>query len=66
MALAIEVIYTERGRDLRVAEDGWTVETVDKSLSGLFEHTVVITEKGPEILTDSTSSPSTLSATRIG
>jgi len=51
MALAIEVIYTEGGRDLQIAADGWTVETVDKSLSGLFEHTVAITEKGPEILT---------------
>jgi methionyl aminopeptidase len=51
MTLAIEVIYTERGRDLRVAEDGWTMETADQSLSALFEHTVVVTEKGPEILT---------------
>ena len=58
MALAVEVIYTEGGRDLQIAADGWTVETVDKSLSGLFEHTVAITEKGPEILTLSERSES--------
>lgn len=61
MTLAIEVIYTEGDRDLKVAEDGWTIETADKSLSGLFEHTVVLTAEGPIILTDSTGSPSTLS-----
>ena len=58
MALAVEVIYTEGGRDLQIAADGWTVETVDKSLSGLFEHTVAVTEKGPEILTLSERSES--------
>jgi methionyl aminopeptidase len=52
MVLAIEVIYTEGDRDLEIAADGWTVETVDKSLSGLFEQTVAITENGPEILTE--------------
>ena len=52
MTLAIEVIYTKGGRDLQVAQDGWTVETVDKSWSGLFEHTVVLTEDGPIILTE--------------
>jgi methionyl aminopeptidase len=52
MTLAIEVIYTERGRDLQIAADGWTVETVDKSLSALFEHTVAVTESGPITLTE--------------
>ena len=52
MTLAVEVIYTEKGRELQVAADGWTVETVDKSLSGLFEHTVAVTESGPIILTE--------------
>jgi methionyl aminopeptidase len=32
-------------------EDGWTVITADGSLSAQFEHTVAITENGPEILT---------------
>ena len=52
MTLAIEVIYTKGGRDLQVAQDGWTVETVDKSWSGLFEHTVALTDDGPIILTE--------------
>lgn len=32
-------------------EDGWTVRTLDGSLSCQYEHTLVITENGPEILT---------------
>ena len=35
----------------RLLDDEWTVETVDGSLSAQFEHTVLITENGPEILT---------------
>jgi len=30
--------------------DEWSVETADKSLSAQFEHTIVITENGPDIL----------------
>ena len=33
------------------AEDGWTVRTKDRSLSAQFEHTILITEQGPEVLT---------------
>jgi len=32
-------------------KDGWTVTTKDKSLSAQFEHTLVVTESGAEILT---------------
>jgi methionyl aminopeptidase len=32
-------------------KDGWTVRTADGSLSAQFEHTIVITDNGPEILT---------------
>ena len=32
-------------------DDGWTVTTKDKSVSAQFEHTLVITERGAEILT---------------
>jgi methionyl aminopeptidase len=35
----------------RVLEDGWTVVTLDGSLSAHFEHTVAVTEDGPEVLT---------------
>jgi len=31
--------------------DGWSVRSADNSLTGMFEHTVALTEKGPEILT---------------
>jgi methionyl aminopeptidase len=33
-------------------DDGWTVTTADKSLTAQFEHTILITEDGPEILTE--------------
>lgn len=37
--------------------DGWTVRTMDKSLSAQFEHTILMTEDGPEILTGTQSGP---------
>lgn len=51
MSLAIEVIYAQGRPDLVLKNDGWTVETADGSLAGLFEDTVVITKKNPIILT---------------
>ena len=51
MTIAIEPMATLGGGDVYVADDGWTVYTQDKSLSAHFEHTVLITEKGAEILT---------------
>ena len=36
---------------IRVLEDGWTAVTIDGYPSAHFEHTVAITEKGPQILT---------------
>jgi len=34
-----------------LTEDGWTVVTADQALSAHFEHTIAITDHGPEILT---------------
>jgi methionyl aminopeptidase len=51
MVLAIEPMVNEKAYDVRVLEDGWTVVTCDGGLSAHFEHTVAITENGPEILT---------------
>ncbi|HEY6874003.1 MAG TPA: type I methionyl aminopeptidase [Geobacteraceae bacterium] len=51
MVLAIEPMINEKGSDVRVLEDGWTAVTCDGGLSAHFEHTVAITEHGPEILT---------------
>jgi len=52
MTIAIEVIYNmgEPGV-VYSADDRWTIKTEDGSLSGLFERTVAITDKGPRILT---------------
>lgn len=51
MVLAIEPMINEKSYEVRVLEDGWTVITCDGGLSAHFEHTVAITDKGPEILT---------------
>lgn len=52
MTLAIEVIYNQgKPGVVHQNDDGWTISTVDGSLSGLFEQTVAVSAKGPEILT---------------
>lgn len=54
MTLAIEPILNAGSRYTRTLRDRWTVVTVDRSLSAQFEHTVLVTEDGYEILTDRT------------
>jgi methionyl aminopeptidase len=51
MALAIEPMINLGRCEVDTRDDGWTAFTVDGRLSAHFEHTVVITENGPEILT---------------
>ena len=51
MTLAIEPMITMGKYDVYVTNDGWTVKTKDKSLSVHVEDTILITEKGPQILT---------------
>lgn len=51
MTLAIEVIYAQGSPEIVVAPDGWTIETQDGKMSGLFEETVAVTRDGPLILT---------------
>jgi methionyl aminopeptidase len=51
MVLAIEPMVNAGGAAVRTLDDGWTAVTEDGSLSAHFEHTVAVTEKGPEILT---------------
>ena len=51
MVLAIEPMINQKSHDVKVLEDGWTVVTCDGGLSAHFEHTVAITDNGPEILT---------------
>ncbi|MBE9078538.1 type I methionyl aminopeptidase [Romeria aff. gracilis LEGE 07310] len=52
MTLAIEPILNAGTRHTRTLRDRWTVVTLDRSLSAQFEHTVLVTEDGYEILTD--------------
>lgn len=49
--LAIEPMINLGGEDTMALRDGWTVVTRDKSLSAHFEHTIAITNRGPEVLT---------------
>jgi methionyl aminopeptidase len=51
MVLAIEPMLNVGTRETKVLEDGWTVVTSDGKLCAHFEHTIAITEEGPEILT---------------
>ncbi len=50
MVLAIEPMVNEGTEDVVVLDDGWTAVTADGKLSAHFEHSVVVTEDGPEIL----------------
>lgn len=56
MTLAIEPMVNLGGYRTKVLADGWTVVTADGSASAHFEHTVLTTEAGPEILTRPTTS----------
>ncbi len=49
--LALEPMVNVGGPEVEILDDGWTAVTADGSLSAHFEHTVVVTENGPEILT---------------
>jgi methionyl aminopeptidase len=51
MVLAIEPMVNAGSPDVALLGDGWTVVTVDHSLSAYFEHSVAVTPEGPEILT---------------
>lgn len=51
MTLAIEPMVNAGKAAVEILGDGWTVVTRDRSLSAHFEHTVLVTDSGPEILT---------------
>jgi len=50
MVLAVEPMIAMGDWDVEILDDNWTAITRDRSLSAHYEHTVAITEKGPEIL----------------
>jgi len=51
MTFTIEPILTLGGPEIEVQEDGWTAVSVDGERSSQFEHTVLITDNGVEVLT---------------
>jgi len=51
LVIAIEPMLNARSPDVHTRDDAWTIATDDGGLSAHFEHTVAITEAGPEILT---------------
>lgn len=51
MTIAIEPMVNAGGMEVKILKDGWTVVTRDGSLSAHFEHTVLITDGEPEIMT---------------
>ena len=52
MTIAIEPMVNVGTHEVKVLSDRWTAVTVDGKLSAHFEHSIAITENGPEILTD--------------
>lgn len=50
LVLALEPMINEGGHEVETLEDGWTVVTKDRKRSAHVEHTIAVTENGPEIL----------------
>ena len=57
MIFTIEPMINAGRRDIRMLGDGWTVVTKDHSLSAQWEHTILVTDSGYEVLTVSAGSP---------
>jgi methionyl aminopeptidase len=57
MIFTIEPMINAGKRDIKEMGDGWTIVTKDHSLSAQWEHTIVVTETGYEVLTVSAGSP---------
>jgi methionyl aminopeptidase len=57
MTFTIEPMINAGKRDIRQLPDGWTIVTKDRSLSAQWEHTILVTDSGYEVLTLSSGSP---------
>ena len=57
MMFTIEPMINAGRREIREMGDGWTIVTKDRSLSAQWEHTVLVTETGYEVMTLSAGSP---------
>lgn len=55
MTLTIEPMVNAGSRHIYTEDDGWTVKTKDRSLSAQYEHTILVTKTGCEILTQRTN-----------
>lgn len=53
MTFTIEPVLTQGEPEIIVLEDGWTAVTADNARTAQFEHTVLVTDTGVEILTQS-------------
>jgi methionyl aminopeptidase len=57
MTFTIEPMINAGRRDIRQMNDGWTIVTKDRSLSAQWEHTILVTDSGYEVLTVSAGTP---------
>jgi methionyl aminopeptidase len=57
MTFTIEPMINAGKREIKEVGDGWTIVTRDRSLSAQWEHTVLVTPTGYEVLTLSAGSP---------
>ena len=57
MTFTIEPMINAGRREIRTMPDQWTVKTKDRSLSAQWEHTVLVTNYGVEVLTWSAETP---------
>jgi methionyl aminopeptidase len=57
MTFTVEPMINAGKRDIRQLADGWTIVTADHSLSAQWEHTILVTEEGFEVLTVSRGTP---------
>jgi methionyl aminopeptidase len=51
MVFAVEPMVNAGGPATKVLDDGWSVITADGSLSAHFEHSIAVSDDGPEVLT---------------
>ena len=58
MIFTIEPMINAGKRDIKQMPDGWTIVTKDRSLSAQWEHTILVTQNGYEVLTVSEKTPS--------
>jgi methionyl aminopeptidase len=65
MTFTIEPMINAGKRDIRQMPDGWTIVTKDRSLSAQWEHTVLVTDTGFEVMTLSAGSPAVPDLSRL-